>query len=457
MEPIQKDVVIIGAGLTGLTLAFYLKKAGKSVAVLDKGAHTGGVIQSHTEDGFLFESGPNTGVLSYPEVVELFDDLNGKAKLITADPQAKRRLIWKGKRWHAIPSGPISAITTPLFTFGDKLRVLGEPWRKAGTNPMENLSDFVKRRLGKSFLDYVVDPFVSGVYAGNTDYLVPKYALPKLYNLEQEYGSFIKGSMAKAKEKKNNPRLQKATKEVYSAEGGLQQLTDAMTDFIGQENIWLEADQTTIHPAEKDFTVHTTCKGATVRFEAGNVVSTVGAYALSALLPFVAKEALEPITKLQYAKVVQVILGYRKWTGTNIKAFGGLVPSKEQKKILGVLFTSSFFKGRAPEGGALLSVFLGGIRRPEQIEMSDNELIEMLKQELPPMMELREWAPDLIKIFRYPYAIPQYGADSKERFETIEQIEAQYPGLILAGGIRNGIGMADRIKQAKSIADELSA
>lgn len=456
METIQKDVIIIGAGLTGLTLAFYLKRAGKTVAVIEKAKRTGGVIQSHAEDGFLFESGPNTGVLSYPEVVELFDDLNGQAKLITADPEAKRRLIWKGKRWHAIPSGPISAITTPLFTFGDKLRVLGEPWRKAGSNPMENLSDFVKRRLGKSFLDYVVDPFVSGVYAGNTDYLIPKYALPKLYNLEQEYGSFIKGSMAKAKEKKKNPRLQKATKEVYSAEGGLQQLTDAMAASIGQENFWLEADQTSIHPAEKGFTVQTNCKGATIRFEAAKVVSTVGAYALDNLLPFIDKEQLIPITQLQYAKVVQVILGYRKWTGTNIKAFGGLVPSREKKKILGVLFTSSFFKGRAPEGGALLSVFLGGIRKPEQIELSDEALIDMLKQELPPMMELPELKPDLTKIFRYPHAIAQYGADSKERFESIESIQQQYPGLILAGSIRNGIGMADRIKQAKSIADELS-
>lgn len=457
METIQRDIIIIGAGLTGLTLAYYLKKAGKSVAVIEKSHRTGGVIQSHAEEKFLFESGPNTGVLSYPEVVELFDEMGDRARLITADPEAKRRLIWKGKKWHAIPSGPIAAITTPLFTFGDKLRVLGEPWRKAGTNPMENLSDFVKRRLGKSFLDYVVDPFVSGVYAGNTDYLIPKYALPKLYNLEQQYGSFIKGSMAKAKEKKNNPRLQKATKEVFSAEGGLQKLTDAMTAFIGQENIWLEASQTEVKPNENGFSVAANCNGTVIHFETTKVVSTIGAFALSTLLPFINKEQLEPITKLQYAKVVQVILGYNKWQGCNIKAFGGLVPSKEKKKILGVLFTSSFFKGRAPQGGALLSVFLGGIRRPEQIEMSDDALLDMLKQELPPMMELPELQPDLIRIFRYPHAIPQYGADSKERFETIDQIQAQYPGLILAGGIRNGIGMADRILQAKTIADELSA
>ena len=455
METIQKDVVIIGAGLTGLTLAFYLKKAGLSIAVIEKADRTGGVIQSHFEEGFLFESGPNTGVLSYPEIVELFDELAPEAELITADPEAKRRLIWKGTKWHAIPSGPISAITTPLFTFGDKLRVLGEPWRKPGTNPMENLSDFVKRRLGKSFLDYVVDPFVSGVYAGNTDYLIPKYALPKLYNLEQQYGSFIKGSMAKAKEKKNNPRLQKATKEVFSAKNGLQQLTDALTQHIGLENIYLKCDETSINPFENRYLSTTNQNGKTISFHSNKVVTTVGAYGLPQLLPFVESKQLEPITQLKYAKVIQAVAGYKKWTGVDIKAFGGQVPSKENKKILGVLFTSSFFKGRAPEGGALLSVFLGGIRHPEQIEMTDDELTEMLKKVLPPMMGLDFFTPDLLKIFRYPYAIPQYGADSKERIETIEYLQTQYPGLILAGGIRNGIGMADRIKQARTIADQI--
>ena len=146
MEIIQKDIVIIGAGLTGLTMAFYLKKAGLSVVLIEKANRTGGVIQSHNENGFLFESGPNTGVLSHPEVAELFEDLNGKCVLITANPEAKKRFIWKGSKWRAIPSGPISAITTPLFKLKDKFKVLGEPWRKPGTNPMENLSDFVKRR-----------------------------------------------------------------------------------------------------------------------------------------------------------------------------------------------------------------------------------------------------------------------------------------------------------------------
>jgi oxygen-dependent protoporphyrinogen oxidase len=105
----------------------------------------------------------------------------------------------------------------------------------------------------------------------------------------------------------------------------------------------------------------------------------------------------------------------------------------------------------------LLSVFTGGVRRPEQVEMTDEQLLDVLKEEIPSMMGLAKFNPDMVRIFRYKHAIPQYGADSKERFETIDALQKQYPGLILAGGIRDGIGMADRIKQAKTIADQIIA
>ena len=216
---IEKEIVIIGAGLTGLTLAFYLKNQGKDVLIIEKSAKTGGVIQTVKDDEFVYETGPNTGVIGNPEVAELFEDLQGLCTLETADPSSKRRLIWKNGKWRALPSGFWSAVTTPLFTLTDKFRVLGEPFRKKGTNPEENLAELVKRRLGKSFLNYAIDPFISGIYAGDPKYLIPKYALPKLYALEQNYGSFIKGTMKKAKENKKNPRMQKATKEVFSAKG----------------------------------------------------------------------------------------------------------------------------------------------------------------------------------------------------------------------------------------------
>ena len=454
-SPIEKEIVIIGAGLTGLTLAFYLKKQGKDVLIIEKSAKTGGVIQTVKDDEFVYETGPNTGVVANPEVAELFEDLEGLCKLETADPSAKRRLIWKNGKWRALPSGFWSAVFTPLFTLKDKFRVLGEPFRKKGTNPEENLADLVKRRLGESFLNYAIDPFISGIYAGDPKYLIPKYALPKLYALEQNYGSFIKGSMKKAKENKKNPRMQKATKEVFSAKGGLSKLIAALTEKTGYENILLKAKNTTVLPVENGFDIQTEINGEPVQINAKKVITTSGANELMNLLPFLSEQEKAPFEELKYASVVQAIVGYRNWKGINLKAFGGLVPTIEQKNILGALFTSSFFTGRAPKSGALISVFMGGTKRPEIYEMDDEDIETLISRDLCEMLGMPVFRPDLFEIYRYKYAIPQYGLSSAKRFETINKLQENYPGLILAGNIRNGIGMADRIKQARDIADEL--
>ena len=221
------DTVIIGAGLTGLSTAFHLKKHGIDAVVLEKENRIGGQIRTFTEDGFTFESGPNTGVVSFPEVAELFQQLDGKCELEIARESSKRRLIWKGSRFHALPSGLVSAVRTPLFTLCDKFRILGEPWRKRGTDPNESVGALACRRLGKSFYEYAVDPFVSGVYAGDPMKLTTRYALPKLYRLEAEHGSFIRGSIAKAREPKTE-RDRLVTKKVFSAVGGLQRMVEAM-------------------------------------------------------------------------------------------------------------------------------------------------------------------------------------------------------------------------------------
>lgn len=455
-SPSEKDIVIIGAGLTGLTLAFYLKKQGKNVLVIEKSGKTGGVIQTVKDDEFVYETGPNTGVVGNPEVAELFEDLEGLCSLETADPSAKRRLIWKKGNWHALPSGFISAVTTPLFTLKDKFKVLGEPFRKKGNNPEENLADLVKRRLGVSFLNYAIDPFISGIYAGDPKYLIPKYALPKLYALEQDYGSFIKGSMQKAKEKKNNPRLQKATKEVFSAKGGLSNLIKALTEKIGSDSFLLNAKNTTIHPEQESFQIQTEIKGDQKIILAKKVITTAGTNELLHLLPFLSETEKQPFKELKYASVVQAIVGYHNWKGINLNAFGGLVPTIEKRNILGALFTSSFFTGRAPKKGALISVFMGGTKRPEIYEMDDEELESNISRDLCEMLGMPIFRPDLFEIYRYKYAIPQYGLSSAQRFETINQIQQKYAGLILAGNIRDGIGMADRIKQARSIAEELT-
>jgi len=451
---ITADVIIIGAGLTGLTAAFYLKKQGFDVAIIEKNDRTGGVVKTFREDGFVYECGPNTGVLSHPEVAELFEELDGHCKLEVANPEAKKRLIWKSGRWHALPSGLLSAATTPLFTPGDKLRILWEPFRRKGSEKFETLENLVLRRLGKSFLEYAVDPFISGIYAGDPARLVTRYALPKLYALEQKYGSFIIGAFKKSFEPKDE-RTKKATKEVFSAENGLSSLTDELTREIGSERIYLNTEGTVVHPEKKGFLVSTRIKGEPAGLTSPVIVSTVDAGLLPSLFPFVPAVDLSPVTDLEYTGVIQVIMGFREWKGMDLRAFGGLVPSREKRNILGVLFTSSFLKDRAPAGGALLSVFIGGYRRPDLAKLSDSAIKDLVFREVDNMLGVTDPDPEIFRIFRYKRAIPQYGISTGQRLEAIDRIQEKFKGLHIAGAVRDGIGMADRIRQARTIVAEI--
>ncbi len=441
---------MIGAGLTGLSTAFHLHRQGRDVVILEKADRVGGQIHTYHENGFTFESGPNTGVVSFPEVAELFQMLEGSCQLEIARESSKRRLIWKGDRFHELPSSPVSAITTPLFRLSDKFRILGEPWRKKGTDPDEPVGALAARRLGKSFYEYAVDPFVSGVYAGDPMKLTTRYALPKLYNLEANYGSFIRGAIAKAKEPKTD-RDRLATKKVFSAVGGLQRLVEALSKDL---RIITSANNLKVMPTA-DGQWSCTYNG-TEEIVCRKVVTTVGAYALPALLPFIPKAQMQKMSNLFYAPIIQVILGVKNTRGLDFPAFGGLVPSKEQKRVLGILFPSSCFEQRCPDGGALYSYFIGGARHTDYLQKSDDEIREITLEAFHSMLKYpADMQPDLLRIFRHEHAIPQYWSDSGERFATIEALQQQYPGLILAGNMRDGIGMGNRIHQGATIASSI--
>ncbi|MGM0530383.1 MAG: protoporphyrinogen oxidase [Bacteroidota bacterium] len=449
------DIVILGAGLTGLTLAHKLKNSGKSVLVLEKGERPGGVISTRREDGFLYEEGPNTGVVKYGEVAELFEELEDYCKPHIPDDSVKKRYIWKHDRWEKLPSGLKEGIKTPLFSWKDKFRILGEPFRKPGRNPKETLDDMVRRRMGESFLNYAVDPFILGVYAGDPSLIVPKYALPRLYYLEQDYGSFIGGAVKKKFEKKDEME-RKATKSVFSVQGGLSNLTTALYKSAGKDRFLFNVEGIQVKPENKNFEIKFHQREKYGKIKANHVVSTVGAYEIPGIFPFLDDNEVNEIANLKYAKVVQAAVGFKNWKGPQLDGFGGLVPHIEKRDILGALFMSSFLPERAPDGGQLFAIFMGGIRREALYEKSDQELTSILEKEMKQMFGLNQFQPDLLRYNRYRYAIPQYGKESGKRFETIEKIENQYNGLVLAGNLKDGIGMADRIKQATDIAEVIN-
>lgn len=451
----KTDTMIIGAGLTGLTCAHYLAKKDRDFLIVDKQAKIGGVIGTVQEDGFLYETGPNTGVVSHPEVADLFDELKEHMTYENADEKSEKRYVLKDGKWVALPSGLIGGITTPLFSWSDKFRLLGEPFRAPGTNPNESLADMVKRRMGKSFLNYAVDPFILGIYAGDPAQLVPKYALPKLYNLEQDYGSFIGGTIKK-KRKENDPEAKKATRKIFSVVGGLERLMEALQKSSGAEKCLLGIQNISVEKSAAGYLLKgTRASGDDVSIEANHIISTVGAYAIRELFPFFADNHIRNIENLHYTKVIEVAVGFKKWTGRPLDAFGALIPHREMRDILGIMFMSSLFKNRAPVDGALMTIFIGGVRRQELCDLDDNGVKELLETELTDLLELKEFNPDLFKIMRHTHAIPQYREDSEARYIAIEALQKEYQGLVLAGNIRDGIGMADRIKQGKMIAEGL--
>lgn len=448
----QRDTIVIGAGITGLTCAFQLRRRHIDAEVLECQNRVGGQIHTFHINGFTFESGPNTSVVKHPEVAELFEQLADKCQLETALESSKRRLIWKGDRFHNLPSSLPTAIATPLFTWKDKLRILGEPWRKRGTDPNESVGSLAERRLGKSYVDYAVDPFLSGVYAGDPYKLPTRLALPKLYRLEQDYGSFIRGSIAKARQPKTD-RDRKATKAVFSARGGFNNLVDALAEAIGADRITTSARHIRVMPDGDGWMVSYEKDGETRALRSRRVVTTCGSYSLPDLLPFVDRTVMADLSNLRYTPVVQIGVGlcdthYHDWL-----AFGGLVPSKEQREVLGILFPSACFSGRAPENGASLAYFMGGMRHPEMVGKSDEELTEIVNRMLVDMLKYPVGTrPDTLRIFRHERAIPQYEASTDRRIAAVERLRKLYPTLTIAGNLRDGIGIGDRIKQGCDVA-----
>jgi len=451
-----KETIIIGAGLTGLTLAHKLNQNQQDFLVLEKSHRPGGVIQTKEKEGFVYETGPNTGIVKYGEVAELFEEIKSYCTPEIPDESVKKRFIWKNGRWHQLPSGLKGGIQTDLFTWKDKFRILGEPFRKPGNDPHESLDNMVRRRMGESFLNYAVDPFILGVYAGDPSKIIPKYALPKLYYLEQDYGSFIGGAVKKKREKKE-PTEKKATKNVFSVKNGLENLVTALYNSAGIHNFLLGSEDINVIPNENGgFDVKYKRNETVYKLKARNVIFTVGTYELKGLMSFPEKDLLDIIDNLEYAKVIHAAVGFNHWEGCPLSGFGGLVPYVEKRDILGALFMSAFLSGRAPESGELLSVFLGGTRREDIYSKTDKEIKEIIGKELKSMFNLPDFQPDLLELNRYEHAIPQYGKESGSRIEAIEQLEEKYPGLILAGNMRDGIGMADRIKQACDITKRLN-
>jgi protoporphyrinogen/coproporphyrinogen III oxidase len=448
----MESIAVIGSGIAGLTAALRLREAGRSVVVYEAGDRPGGMIRSSRKDGYLLEWGPNTIQTTTPLLERLIESLGLSDEVVEASPAATRRYVVKGGRPIPLPSSPLDFLRTPLFSAGAKLGLLREPFTRRRTRQDdESVADFTRRRLGREFLEYAVDPFVAGVHAGDPHQLAVQHAFPRLSALEAAHGSLIVGSIRLMRERKGDSEWTGPARHMFSFRYGLASLPAKMADLLGP-SVRLGTPVTRI---ERGDGWRVTANGSTESFD--GVVYTGPAHSLPEL------HLAEPtrMTRLEavaYAPVAVLGLGYRREDiGHPLDGFGLLVPAVEQDfGILGCLFSSTLFEGRAPDGHALLTVFVGGMRRPELPGATEAVLVDTAVKDLTRLLDI-DGPPTFRHVVRWPRAIPQYTLGYGEVKQAISSLEAANPGFVFAGNYRQGVSVGDTMASGEHAADLLLA
>jgi oxygen-dependent protoporphyrinogen oxidase len=427
------EVAVIGSGISGLSVAHHLKKSGVEVKVFEKEEVLGGNIQSEYKDGYLCELGPQT-VLADNKVEEFLKGLH--LEPIFANPSSKKRYIYRKGRLIALPLSPLEFLSSPFLSFSGKLRLLREPFIPKSPKSEESIAEFVRRRFGKEFLDYVVAPFVSGVYAGDPEELSVKYAVRKVYELEERYGSVIKGAI---KLKALGP----SGKLISFREGNgalIKKLSENLQIFKG--NVVLRIRR------KDEFFLLDTKEG---KFFAKAVVVAVPSTSASYLLRDLSWSVSEEFDEIYYAPVLVMHISVN--TGSLPEGFGFLVPKKEGKRVLGVIFSSQLFEGRSPKGKDLLTVYLGGATDPQIVDYSDEAVVSIVEKELKEILKIENF--EVIRITRWKKGIPQYTVGYGRYLDLANSIEKEQPGLFLTGNYLYGVSVADCIRASYKVAQKV--
>jgi len=450
------DVLVVGAGLSGLVAAFRAKRAGLSVAVFESGSQPGGVIGSGRRSGALFERGPNSGLDTTPLINAMLDDLGIRADRVDGSKASSKRYVLRDGRLVALPMSPGAFLRTPLFSFGAKLRLFAEPFiGKAAPDVEESIAQFVRRRLGPEFLDYAIEPFVAGIYAGDPETLSVPAAFPRLHALEQQYGSLIKGAILGARQRRKNTDKAKNAASSFSFRDGMQTLTDALARAVGQVDCDVKVTRVDRRP-DGGFTVTGERFGMAFERQARAVVVATPAYSAAGIVQAMAPVAAEALREIPYPPVTVVVSAYRRREILHpLDGFGFLAPAKERPAVLGTLFSSTMFENRAPSEVAVLTTFVGGRRNPELATAGDTEIRGAVQEELARLLGAGA-DPMWSEITRWPRAIPQYTMGHLQRIARVEEAERAIPGLYFCANYRGGVSIGDCVKAGHATAERVA-
>ena len=441
------SVGIIGAGITGLTAAFQLRAQGLDVTVLEASDHVGGKIRSEHADGYLVEHGPNTVQRATPLMNTLIDRLGLAEAVVEAQAAAKKRYVVRDGTPQPLPTSPPGFFTSDLFSLKAKLRLLGEPFiRPAPPEDEESVADFARRRLGGEILDYGLNPFVGGIFAGDPEQLSLQHAFGRLHELEQQHGSLFKGMIRSMRSTNASSEPDDTPiRRMFSFRDGLQMLPDTLAAHLGSA-IHRRAPVSVLRREDSQWAATVQRDGQeaeTYTFDA--VVATVPLHRF-ANLGLRTDLDLSPLTKVPYPPVSVVAMGFpRDQVAHPLDGFGMLVPEVERAfRILGTVFSSTLFPDRAPDDHVLLTTFVGGARDPVLGRASLDEQRTVIHSDLAALLGVRG-APSFVHRVQWPHAIPQYTLGYGQVKGLIDRLEQQQPHLFLAGNYRQGISLGDAI------------
>ena len=452
----NKKIVVLGAGVSGLTTAWLLQKKGFDVTVLEKNKEAGGAMESVLEDGYMFDRGPNSGLETVPVIKEVVDEIGLTNEMVYANELGNKRYILRDGELHALPMSPPAFIKTKLFSAKAKLRLFAEPFiSRSNDGYYQSIAQFVKRRLGQEFLDYAINPFVAGVYAGNPEDLSVASAFPKLYELEEKYGGLIIGTIRSISERKKRKEQSKQNAKMFSFVNGMQSLPKAIAKKLG-ERVVPFAEIKSIKKNEKRFSVSYHNAGFDKKIECDLLLSTLPAYVTSSLFKDIDGDLANHLDAVYHPPVMVLYLGYKKEdVGRPLDGFGFLIPAKEKKSFLGAIWSSVLFPKRAPEEAAAFTLFIGGSRNADIFKLDKEIILKTVIEEFQSIMKIK--TEPVHKSYRYwNKAIPQYNLGYIEHEKYFDEFEQNNPGIFLSGNYRGGISVGDCFKNAELVAEKIS-
>jgi protoporphyrinogen/coproporphyrinogen III oxidase len=440
--------------VTGLAAAYALTRQGRSIRLFDVSERIGGTIQSARDDGWLVEAGPNSLQENSPDVTALIAELGLEPHKRYAQPLAKNRYVVRRGRPVRAPASPSALLRSPLFSIGAKLRMLAELLKPRRTRTADiSLAELISAHFGQEVVDYGLNPFVSGVYAGDPTKLSARYAFPTLWAAEKTHGSFVRAQIAAAKAKRARGERSSGPAPIVSFSEGLGMLPRALASRLPAGALELDARVETL-VSDGAWKIVWSRNGETHTESFHRIILALPAAALARLtIGTLGERPLAELDAIEYPPVASVFLGYRREQVQHpLDGFGVLVPQCEHRQILGVLFSSSLFPGRAPEGHVALTVMLGGVMRPDLGRAALDRLLPMIRQELQDLLGV-SGEPVYVQHHAWARAIPQYNLGYGRFLEAMTRCEQQHPGLLIGGHVRDGIAVPSCLAAGRKLAE----